>query len=222
MFILQYIFFSAPSSFSRFGTRGEGWLILQRALCAAALHGGLHLLGKGGSVGALEAELPSPALGGGAAQTRAAGAWTPSDFTGGGACFMTHITLEQLTDHLSLTRQLCFTGRPAVSRHAVTKRLSALRHPAVSVHAVQPLADGGLFPSVTERSRVSICTRAAVRGALRHAHTVPTPVVLTGVLGGGLFTQWAAVAGGTLAGHACLSSLSAGPVSTNAAGVTAL
>ncbi len=93
--------------FSRFGTRGEGWLILQWALCAAALHGGLHLLRKGGSVGALEADLPSPALGGSAAQARAAGAWTPSDFTGGGAVFMTHITLEQLTDHLSLARRLC-------------------------------------------------------------------------------------------------------------------
>lgn len=82
-------------------------LILQWALCAAALHGGLHLLRKGRSVGALEADLPSPALGGGAAQARAADAWTPSDFTGGGAVFMTHITLEQLTDHLSLARRLC-------------------------------------------------------------------------------------------------------------------
>lgn len=196
-------------------------LILQWALCAAALHGGLHLLRKGRSVGALEADLPSPALGGGAAQARAADAWTPSDFTGGGAVFMTHITLEQLTDHLSLARGLCFTGRPAVPRLAVTNWLAALRHPALSVHTVQPLADGGLFPSVTELARVSICTRAAVRGALRHTHTVHTPAALTGALGGGLFTQWAAVAAGTLAGHACLSSLSAGPVSTDAAGVTA-
>lgn len=50
---------------------------------------------------------------------------------------------------------------------------------------------------------------------------VCVPAALTGALGGHLFTQWAAVAGGTLAGHACLSSLSAGPLSANAAGVTA-
>lgn len=99
MFILQYIFFPAPSSA----------LLLQWALCAAALHGGLHLLGKGRSVGALEADLPSPALGGGAAQARVAGVRTlhPRDFTGGGAVFMTHVTLEQLANHLSLARQLC-------------------------------------------------------------------------------------------------------------------
>jgi len=50
---------------------------------------------------------------------------------------------------------------------------------------------------------------------------VCVPAALTGFLGGHRFTQWAAVADGTLAGHACLSSLSAGPLSTNAAGVTA-
>lgn len=98
LFILQYIFFSAPSSA----------LLLQWALCAAALHGGLDLLGKGRSIGALEADLPSPALGGGAAQARVAGVRTlhPGDFTGGGADFMTHVTLEELANHLSLARQL--------------------------------------------------------------------------------------------------------------------
>lgn len=50
---------------------------------------------------------------------------------------------------------------------------------------------------------------------------VCVPAALTGALGGHLFTQWAVVAGGTLAGHPCLSSLSAGPLNTNGTGVTA-
>ncbi len=69
----------------------------------------------------------------------------------------------------------CFTGRPAVPRLAVANRLSALRHPALSVHTAPPPADGRLLPPVTELTRVSVCTGAAVRGALGHTHTVHTP-----------------------------------------------
>lgn len=47
------------------------------------------------------------------------------------------------------------------------------------------------------------------------------PAALTGALRVHLFTQWAALAGGTLACHAHLPSLSACPLSANAAGVTA-
>lgn len=47
------------------------------------------------------------------------------------------------------------------------------------------------------------------------------PAALTGAFGVHLFTQWTALAGGTIARHAHLPSLSASALSTNAAGVTA-
>lgn len=46
----------------------DGGLLLQWTLRAAALRGGLHLFRKGRSVGALEADFPLSALGGGAAE----------------------------------------------------------------------------------------------------------------------------------------------------------
>lgn len=124
LFILQYIFFSAPSS-PRFGM---GRYLLQWTLCAAALHVSLHLFRKGRSVGALEADLPPSALGGGAAEARVTGLRTlrPWNFTGGGAAFMTHVTLELLANHLSLARELCFTDWSSISRLALAYRISIL------------------------------------------------------------------------------------------------
>lgn len=112
-FILQYIFFSAPSSP---GLGRGGGVLLQWTLCAAALRGGLHLFRKGRSIGALEADLPLSALGGGAAEARVTGLRTlhPGDFTGGRAAFMTHVTLELLADHLPLARELCGGGKRVI------------------------------------------------------------------------------------------------------------
>lgn len=153
------------------------------------------------------------------------------------------ISIWTLIMHLT-----CFTDWSSISRLALAYRISVLFYSALSMHAVLPPAAGRLLPPVTVLTRVSFFTWATVRGALWHAQTMHTPArtqrkhyfplnvqvrekcvigiccvpaAQTGILGAHLFTQWAALTGGTLARHAHLPSLSAGPLSTNAAGVTA-
>lgn len=106
-------------------------LPLQRALEAAALQRGFHLLGVRGAVVAAEKRLPPPVLGDAAAHAGGcrggAGSGTihAGDLGGGRACCHRVVALQQLPHHLPLTRKLCVTGRAGVPRLTVADGLSS-------------------------------------------------------------------------------------------------
>lgn len=107
------------------GSRGRGSFagesFLQWALCASALYGRVELLGEGGSVGALEGDLPASALGGGAAEAAVAGggALHTGHLAGGGAHATPLLPLQLLPHQLALATHLWGrrgTQRPASRR----------------------------------------------------------------------------------------------------------